>query len=166
MGAFTARLKVPAPDLPIATTEILGGVIIGETLTIDEFGVLDTLPIPTESLIVKPAGAAIGGHRLVYIGSDGKAHYASNTISEDLHRTIGITLNAAELDASLSIQYQGEITESSWAWTMYQPIYMGADGLLTQTPPSSPALFQRIVGFPTSTTSMFVEFRDPIVLSS
>lgn len=116
------------------------------------------------NILVRPAGEILGGHRIVYINSDGKAYYASNTILSDSVRALGITLNAAAVDDNVSIQSFGEVIETSWSWTMGSPIYLSSNGQLTQTPPVSPALFQRIIGFPLTTTSLFFSFREPIIL--
>ncbi len=165
MGAFTQRAALVI-SIPPATTLELGGIKVGSGLSIDSAGVLSTTAASSGNILSKIAGAALGGHRIVYIDSAGKAQYASNQILSDSVRTLGMTLGAAILDAAIDIQTFGEITESSWTWTLGQSIYLGVDGLLTQTPPTSPALFQRVVGFPLSATSIFLSMRDPIVLSS
>ena len=112
------------------------------------------------------AGDTLGGQRAVYLDSAGLYQYASNTVLEDSLRTIGITLNAAAVDEVIAVQTFGQIEEPSWSWDLDLPIYLGANGILTQTPPVGPsALFQRILGFPLSSTSMFLSMREPIVLA-
>jgi hypothetical protein len=41
-------------------------------------------------------------------------------------------------------------------------VYLGTNGLLTQTLPESPAVFSLIIGFPTTATTLFVAIREPI----
>lgn len=110
------------------------------------------------------AGAALSGHRIVYLDASYKAQYASNQTASHALVALGLTLGAAALDETVSVQRSGEVTEPSWSWTLEQPVYLGDNGLLTQTAPTSPALFQRIIGFPTAATKLFLALRDPVFL--
>ena len=111
------------------------------------------------------AGGTIGGHRVVYLDAAEKAQYASNQTAVHATVALGLTLAAAVLDDPVDVQTFGMVTEPSWTWTLELPIYLGDNGLMTQTPPVSPALYQRIVGFPVTTTKMFVDFREPVFLA-
>ena len=111
------------------------------------------------------AGAALSGHRIVYLDASQKAQYASNQTASHALIALGLTLGAAALDEAVSVQRSGEVTEPSWSWTLEQPVYLGDTGLLTQTAPTSPALFQRIVGFPTAATKLFLALREPVFLA-
>ena len=110
------------------------------------------------------AGAALSGHRVVYLDAAEKAQYASNQTASHALIALGLTLGAAALDDPVDVQRSGEVTEPSWSWTLEQPVYLGATGLLTQTAPTSPALFQRIVGFPTAATKLFLALREPVFI--
>ncbi len=116
------------------------------------------------SAMTVTAGAALGGHRIVYLDAAEKAQYASNQTASHALITLGMTLGAAVLDDPVAVQRTGEITEPSWSWTLEQPVYLGTNGQLTQTPPASPALFQRVVGFPTATTKLFLALREPVFI--
>lgn len=111
------------------------------------------------------AGAALGGHRIVYLDSNYEAQYASNQVASHALIALGLTLGAASMGASVDVQRSGEVTEPSWSWTLEQPVYLGDNGQLTQTAPTSPALFQRIVGFPTAATKLFLALREPVFLA-
>lgn len=111
------------------------------------------------------AGAAIGGHRIIHLDAAEKAQYASNQNAAHALTALGMTLGAAILNDPVDVQRTGEVTEPSWAWTLDQPVYLADNGLMTQTTPVSPALFQRIVGFPTAATKLFLSFREPIFLA-
>lgn len=119
---------------------------------------------PGAAALTVTAGAALSGHRIVYLDAAGKAQYASNQIASHALIALGLTLGAAALDEAVSVQRSGEVTEPSWSWTLEQPVYLGDTGLLTQTAPTSPALFQRIVGFPTAATKLFLALREPVFL--
>lgn len=110
------------------------------------------------------AGAALGGHRVVHLDSAEKAQYASNAVAEHALITLGMTIGAATLNAPVDVLRSGDITEPSWNWTLGQPVYLADNGLITQTPPGAPALFQRIIGFPMTATKLYLSFRDPIFI--
>lgn len=116
------------------------------------------------SAITVTAGAALSGHRVVYLDASYKAQYASNQTASHALIALGLTLGAAALDETMSVQRSGEVTEPSWSWTLEQPVYLGDNGLLTQTAPTNPALFQRIVGFPTAATKLFLALREPVFI--
>lgn len=116
------------------------------------------------SAITVTAGTALSGHRIVYLDASYKAQYASNQTASHALIALGLTLGAAALDETVSVQRSGEVTEPSWSWTLEQPVYLGDNGLLTQTAPTNPALFQRIVGFPTAATKLFLALREPVFI--
>lgn len=108
----------------------------------------------------------LGGHRAIIpevVGMDTFARYASNLDLTHANKVIGITVAASAADTPASIVRSGEVTEPSWNWTMNMPVYLGDNGLLTQTPPEAPALFSLIVGFPITATKLFVSIREPII---
>lgn len=57
----------------------------------------------------------------------------------------------------------GPITNQSWAWTPLLPIYVGTDGQLTQTRPTS-GLVQEVAKAE-STTRIFIEVKTPLDFS-
>jgi hypothetical protein len=116
------------------------------------------------SALTAPAGEALGGHRIVYLDSAGQAFYASNQVVAHGLVALGLTLGAVSIGGDASILRSGDVTEPSWSWTLEQPVYLGDNGLLTQTPPASPAVFQRIVGFPVTSIRLIISFREPIYL--
>lgn len=115
------------------------------------------------SVLTKTASAAIGGHRVVVAsGADGVL-VADLSDASHLHRVIGITEGAAGLGDSIDVRYAGEMTEGSWSWTPDAPIYVGAAGVLTQTPPLGAWL--RIVAVAISATRIVVGLREPVRLA-
>lgn len=110
------------------------------------------------------AASAIGGHRVVVLDSAGAPVYADNTNSSHVHKVFGITLNAGNSGDTISCVRSGEVVESTWNWTLDLPIFLGTNGLLTQTAPANPAVFSQIVGFPVNATTLFVSLREPFLL--
>lgn len=114
---------------------------------------------------VYQAVGAISGHRVVTLDEQGMATYASSDTAAHAHRVVGVTMNAASPGDALTIKKFGEVTEPSWSWQIDQPVYLAADGVLTQVQPTAPASkFSLVVGFPVSATTLFVSFGIPITL--
>lgn len=119
-----------------------------------------------EVSFIYPAAYAISGHRIVTLDEHGAAIYASSAIPAHANRVIGMTENAAAAGDDLNIKKIGKLVEPSWNWQLDKPVYLGADGFLTQTPPAVPtAEFSLVVGFPASATSLFINIGIPINLS-
>lgn len=111
------------------------------------------------------AGETLSGHRAVTRDIDDTLIYASNDDLVFLNAPVWITTGAALTGAPVSAVAYGPLSEPSWSWTP-GPVYLGVDGLLTQTPPSaSEALFLAQVAVATSDTSVFVDRCPSIVLT-
>lgn len=111
------------------------------------------------------AGEALGGNRLVVLDSNGAAFYASNADVGHLRRVFGMTLGAASAGSSVDVLRFGRITEPSWSWQLELPVFLGVNGLLTQTPPVfGQAFFSLVVGFPISNNEIFLDIGEPITL--
>lgn len=74
---------------------------------------------------------------------------------------VGIAFTAANSGNPLTVMTEGSITESAWTWTP-GPIYCGAGGTLTQTPPTSGASI--VVAQAVSSTTLEVGVHTPIML--
>lgn len=109
---------------------------------------------------------ALSAHRAVAVQDDGTVDYADNATPGDLNRLFGISLTATSAPGeTLSVIHEGTVSEVTWSWTMGEPIYIGANGLLTQTAPTSPsAYFLCRFAYPTTPTSLYVDPKQPLVL--
>jgi hypothetical protein len=121
---------------------------------------LITASIFSNTLIVGPT--AISGHRAICVDSDGKAIYADSSIADHANAVAGISTHAALTGQPLTVQSAGVLEEPSWTWMPHQPVFLGVNGFLTQTPPS--VGFQLIVGVPKSATELLIGVKAPIVL--
>jgi len=109
------------------------------------------------------AAVALSGHRAVTPRPDGTLEYASNAVAAHLHAPLWITLGAVTAGQSATVLAYGALIESSWAWTPGAPLFLGPNGLLTQTPPVAPAaLFLAQVGTATGATATFFD-RQPSI---
>jgi len=111
------------------------------------------------------AATALSGHRAVTPLPDGTLEYASNAVAAHLHAPLWITRGAVIAGDLVTVLAYGALTESSWAWTPGVPLFLGTNGLLTQTSPVAPAaLFSAQVGTATGPTSAFVDRQSSISL--
>lgn len=108
------------------------------------------------------ADGALGGHRVVRATTAGKVGYVDPSDPAQAHAALGLTTGAAIDGAPIYVRYGGALTEPSWSWTPNQPIFAGASGIPTQTPPVSG--FHAPIGVATSATSMVVQIKTPVVL--
>jgi hypothetical protein len=116
-------------------------------------------------VIVAPAGLNLSGHRAVVLNNLGEAIYADNNTVLHATKFAGITQGAVNTGSSATLQQFGEITEPTWTWTVDQPIYLGTNGLLTQTVPTAPsAKFSLIIGVAQSATKIFLNPMPPIFI--
>ena len=106
------------------------------------------------------AGEALGGHRGVIVGSDNKVYYGDQSNPAHFNRVLGISTGAAAQDDQASVRVGGVMTEPSWNWDLDKFIYLGSNGLLTQTPPGSGFLLE--MGWPINPTSMMVDIKLPV----
>ena len=112
---------------------------------------------PGGTILTVQSSQALSGHRVVRFNDLGLADYASCAVESNAYRVIGITTSAVAANTDVGIQTFADITEPSWNWIPDQPIYLGVDGVLTQTVPVQPASkFLMVIGFSITPTSMFV----------
>lgn len=109
------------------------------------------------------AGENLGGHRMVVLNDSQQAVYASNDNPAHAVKVLGMTTGAANIGDLSTIQTGGEITEPSWDWVLNTPVCLSTNGLLTQTQPLTG--FIQIIGFPITTTKIFINLREPITLN-
>jgi hypothetical protein len=108
------------------------------------------------------AAVALGGQRAVYRRADGLIDYASNDNPAHMNVPIWVTTGAVVGGATVTMVTVGEIEEPSWSWTA-GPIFLGVNGVLTQTLPAEPTNdFLAIVGTASTPTRMYVN-RQPSI---
>lgn len=111
----------------------------------------------------KTAARALSGHRVVRATGADTVDYASVDDALMADDVLGLTLGAASAGATVYVLNNASVTEPSWAWTPLEPLFLGLDGLLTQTPLESPAAaFVLPVGFAQSSDTIMVRIGTPI----
>lgn len=89
-------------------------------------------PAATGTLDVQiTAQAVINAYRAV--GYDG---YFTQPTAESLSKYAGVNRVATVIGEPLSVVREGLMTEDGWSWTPDAPIFIAADGVLTQTQPT------------------------------
>jgi hypothetical protein len=106
------------------------------------------------------AATALSGHRAVYLSSTG-ARYAS-ALDPSTCDILGVTLSATATNEIADVQTAHEITEPSWGWLIGQPVWLGADGFLTQATPVFGA--QILIGIAVNTQKILLRISQPINL--
>ena len=114
------------------------------------------------TILTRPTAAAIGGHRVVIQEADGTVSYADHTDPAHADMALGLTIEAADAGAEIQILVGGETIEPSWTWDVTRPIYLGATGLLTQTPPTTGFLQQ--VAIPLAADRIYWQPQPAVIL--
>lgn len=142
---------------PVAVASGGGGPVVSTDLSVTVVNNAGTY-----DLSVKPAGvfsavtaAAIGGHRVVAFRTDGTVEYADNTNTGHRFSSVAVSTQAASAGQPINIVALGPVSDGAWSWTPQALVFVGTNGLLTQTPPVNPS-FSRPIGVATSATSIFV----------
>jgi hypothetical protein len=116
----------------------------------------------TSGMIVEyPVAYPMSGHRIVVLNENQEAIYASNLNPFHANKVLGMTIGAV-ISGNIGIQTGGSLEEPSWNWIIDVPIWLADNGLMTQTPPISG--FSLIVGFPVSSTNIFIHIGIPFIL--
>lgn len=95
------------------------------------------------------ASTSISALRCVTTDSNGLAKYATpDTLANAL--VIGVSTNAANTGENVTVKTSGELSDASWNWTK-GAIYLGANGVLTQTAPSGGSIVVHVAKAITAT---------------
>jgi len=111
------------------------------------------------------ASAALSGHTVIAIDSDGEAFYASSDQLSHALRVAGVSIGAAVLGEPITVVSAGLIVHGGWSWTPGSPVFVGLNGALTQSLPVG-AVFSRVIGQAVSATGLLVDLQPPIVIAT
>lgn len=109
--------------------------------------------------ITVTASEPLGGHRVVTMSG----LYADSSNPSHACFIAGITLQAVASGAPVEAQYIGELTESSWAWTPAEPVFLGGNGMLTHTAPDAGFILQ--IGIPITSTTLLIDIQQPLYIA-
>ena len=141
-------VAVPAGKVPVTTG-------VGLLTTFEDYGA----PPEYKNYI---AAFNVRVHHVVVGQPDGKARELDVTDPSHGLSILGIARTSADAGVTFSVQNTGYMVEAGWGWTPGSPIFAGAEGLLTQTPPAGE--FLAIVAMALSATELTVSLNTPIYL--
>ena len=111
------------------------------------------------------AASPLSGHQVIAIDSAGQAIYASSDNAAHALRIAGVSVAAAAAAAPVTVMSAGLIEHGGWSWTPGQPVFVGLNGVLTQTlPPTS--VYSRVIGQAVGATRLLVDLQPPITLAT
>jgi uncharacterized protein YgbK (DUF1537 family) len=106
--------------------------------------------VPISNDVSLTAGENLSALRAVTSNAGGQAVYASNDTLANA-QVVGITSNAASAGTGVTIKTSGILTDANWTWTK-GTVYLGTNGALTQSAPTSGAIVVHVGRALTSTT--------------
>ena len=111
-----------------------------------------------DQYVTRTAGQTISANRVLYDRA-GLVYPLGQADGENIFAILGLAVSAGQTGAQISVQRSGTVTDSGWSWA-FGRVYLGANGQLTQTPPSSG--FSVLIGFAATATSINLSINDPI----
>jgi hypothetical protein len=151
---------VITPAAP-CSVELVQNDVFSLELNLGAVGI-SLLPDFDKIFLSRIADGDIGGQRMVIGNADGTVSYADATNVGHLGKVLGMS-DAAYLDGeTVRVIREGLVEFVGWSFDVDLPIYLGINGLLTQS--ASATGFSQIVGFAESPTKLFVNLREPILL--
>jgi hypothetical protein len=114
------------------------------------------------TIVNKTAAQNLSGHRVVRSASASVVDYADNQTANHKNLILGVTIGAASSGAPVQVRVAGEMTETGWSWIPGELIFCGANGLLTQSAPTTG--FLCVIGTAISPTTIYVDIRQSITL--
>jgi hypothetical protein len=109
------------------------------------------------------AGEVLSGHRVVKRDyTTGELFYADKDNSGDANSILGLTLQAANIGDQCRVRIVGELIEPSWSFVNKRPVFLGNNGQLTQTKPTTGFIVR--IGIPQGLTRLLVNIEEPIIL--
>lgn len=167
---LTVNVNSPTPLVIDITPTTLDISLLSEPIavTVATVGVQGPSGAPgaggADAILTATTAQAISGHFVVTINDSGLMDYASANDSADVNRPLALTEGAWASDMVATAVMFGVVMEGSWSWTPGVPIWLGDNGLPTQTLPGD-AVFQREVAEVINATTIFISPRPPIALS-
>ncbi len=76
---------------------------------------------------------------------------------------IGIASAGALTNAPVPVQYAGPLTYNGWNWALGVPVFVGPNGVLTQTQPTSGYI--QAVGMPLSPTTLLIDLEEAVPIT-
>lgn len=106
------------------------------------------------SVEVLTAAMPVSAFRCVSVSPDGYATHTDPNSLSAMDSIAGISATAAAMAwQSINVTIRGRVVNPAWSFTPYEPVFVAAGGVVTQTPPSS--LVSRQIGVALSAHAIF-----------
>ncbi len=115
-----------------------------------------------EKYIILTAGENISALRVITVNTDGEGIYADSSTVNHANLIAGISYTAGLEGESIKVIHQGKVKDSFFSFDMTKPIFLGSNGVLTQTPPTSGIAV--IIGSPVAVDTLILRIQGSIVL--
>jgi hypothetical protein len=125
---------------------------------------ISLLPDLGDVVTTATASINLSALRAVILDNAGQFAYADSGTPSHAYRVAGILPYAVPQDAEGVAYRLGEISDAVWSWTRGSPIFLGANGQLTQTPPTTGILL--VLAQPISPTVINLQLPSPILLGA
>lgn len=107
------------------------------------------------------ASENISGHRVVSSMGENIVGYSDADDAATMG-VVGVSSHAATTGNGVNVTLNGFLSHDGWDWTIGEPIYVGSNGGLTQSPSGSAYLSQ--VGVATASNAITINIQQPILL--
>jgi hypothetical protein len=122
------------------------------------------LPDLGDAVTTATASINLSALRAVILDNAGQFAYADSGTPSHAYRVAGI-LPYAISQGTEGVAYRlGEISDAVWNWARGSPIYLGTNGQLTQSPPTTGFLL--VLAQPVSATTINLQPPSPIFLGA
>lgn len=142
---------------------IANNIIQGNNVVLEKIGNNITINANDNSKISGVAGTSISSHKVVYLDSNNLIQYCSNLDFNKAKKVIGITTTSGNTGEQVMIQNHGKLTDPSFSFTVDNLLFLGDNGLITQTYPSNAQVCIQI-GFVINENTIFIDIKEPILI--
>jgi len=108
------------------------------------------------------AATALSALRVASLNDSDQLVYADASTVAHAFRLVGLLQSAVEVGSTATPLVRGIFSDSSWSWQLDKPIWLGANGFLSQVPSGTAFLVQ--VATPLTPTQIHFEFQEVTLL--
>ena len=164
---------IDTSDYPVGSIYLQTTGSLWQRVTIDSNGWVQTQTINNnpnvpqsiyDNMLSVVAGTDLLASHAVQLDSNGHAVYADSSDLSTIGHLFGVTMTSVSSGQKVMIRIGGEMIDSSWTWNTGGSVFLGTNGVLTQTIPTTG--YSQVIGKPLSATSLFLNFQTAIKIAS
>jgi hypothetical protein len=107
------------------------------------------------------AGESLEAYQVVRMADTGEVFVATDADMDDASLSFGFATAAASAGATVQVRFAGPLQNSAWSLEMDEPVFLGTDGAITQTPPATGRYME--VGHAVGSDQILVHIRPVVV---